>query len=404
VKGYERTPVAPGGRRIPNLYKRRKGGGEVFEYVGRVDGKQVSRVLAATTVGEAKQEIHDLHAGTLTMTGTLSLADLAADYLESMQARVGHRDEKRRRSQKTVDAARQRLTYWVLPALGHRPADSLTTSDLRRLVDSMSDYAPATVSGTLNVLSRLLEFGVKEQVVTRNVVRDLDKDDRPGCTRATEPRYLTPAEVDLLLHGTHEVVTADGRKWDAPNLSDTFRPIAAVCAYAGLRVSEALGLTWQDVDLKGTLTVRQQLGEDGSLVPLKTEAARRTLDIFPALASELRALRDRQAKTSGFHRIGVDSLVFTTSTGKPHSRRNVLRAVHGAGDSAGLNDEGEKVGVHDLRHTFAAALVAAGLTPTESARIMGHRSPLIFLQRYAGLAGDDLTVAFDKLKASGFGR
>jgi hypothetical protein len=41
--------------------------------------------------------------------------------------------------------------------------------------------------------------------------------------------------------------------------------------------------------------------------------------------------------------------------GKPQSRRNALRAVHVAGDNAGLNGDGvERVGLHDLRHSFVA--------------------------------------------------
>jgi hypothetical protein len=40
---------------------------------------------------------------------------------------------------------------------------------------------------------------------------------------------------------------------------------AATRAYAGLRISEALGLRWRDLDLKaGTLTVAGQVGADGA--------------------------------------------------------------------------------------------------------------------------------------------
>jgi integrase len=39
-------------------------------------------------------------------------------------------------------------------------------------------------------------------------------------------------------------------------MGDTFRPVAFVCAYAGLLLSEALGIRWRDVDLKtGRLAV-----------------------------------------------------------------------------------------------------------------------------------------------------
>ena len=102
--------------------------------------------------------------------------------------------------------------------------------------------------------------------------------------------------------------------------------------FSGLRVSEALGLRWRDVDLKaGTLTVSGQLGASGErLDSTRTEASATTVELLPALALELRAHRSRQAgpNLALVHR---DALVFTTARGKPQSRRNALRAVHTAG-------------------------------------------------------------------------
>lgn len=86
--------------------------------------------------------------------------------------------------------------------------------------------APRSRSGLLGILSALLVFGVRQGVVDRNVVRDLDRDDRPGASRLTEPHYLSVTELERLL----------------AEMGDTFRPVAATCAYAGFRLSEALGL------------------------------------------------------------------------------------------------------------------------------------------------------------------
>ena len=77
--------------------------------------------------------------------------------------------------------------------------------------------APGTVASVLSIASGMLRYGVKAGAVERNVARDLDRDDRPSVKRETEPRYLTAAEVWLLI----------------AELSDTFRPVAATCAYAG---------------------------------------------------------------------------------------------------------------------------------------------------------------------------
>jgi integrase len=169
-------------------------------------------------------------------------------------------------------------------------------------------------------------------------------------------------------------------------MGDTFRPVAAVCAYAGLRLSEALGLRWRDVDLKaGTLTVSAQLGPDGDRVPLKTAASAATVPMLPVLAAELRAHRCSFAEQA-LSWVRPDALVFTTSRGKPHGRRNVLRAVYAAGDDAGLNRDGlERVGVHDLRHSFVAVALAAGLTLPEAAALARHANPRVTATVYAGL-------------------
>ena len=102
---------------------------------------------------------------------------------------------------------------------------------MRRLLDTLAAkrLAPRSRSGLLGILSSVLTYGVREGVVAHNVVRDLAREDCPDAQRKSEPRYLSPDELDLLL----------------AKMGDTFRPVAAACAYAGLRLSEALGLRWR---------------------------------------------------------------------------------------------------------------------------------------------------------------
>jgi integrase len=321
---------------------------------------------------------------------TPTLAELARGWLAHLDARIGHRDPRRRYSARTVALYRQRIEQHVLPELGSRPVAELTLADVRRLVDRLGrrGLAPSSVTSTLGILSGLLRFGVKGGVLERNPVRDLDRDDRPGVARQSEPRYLTVKELERLLAG----------------LSDTFRPVAACCTFAALRVSEALGLVWRDVDFAaGTLTVRAQLGPDGARVPLKTTASAATVPLLPALARELRAHRSRQASRD-LRRLHADALVFTTSRGKPQSRRNVLRAVQTAAEAAGLNPEGRApVGVHDLRHSFVAVALDAGASLAEVAALARHASPRVTAQVYGGVVDDGRERAAAKLTAAGFG-
>ena len=101
--------------------------------------------------------------------------------------------------------------------------------------------------------------------------------------------------------------------------------------------------------------------------------------------AELSAHRQRQAEHD-VRLVHANALVFVTRAGKPQARRNVLRAVYVAGDEAGLNGEGrQRVGCHDLRHSFVSIALAAGLTLPEAAALARHASPRVTASVYAGL-------------------
>ena len=183
-----------------------------------------------------------------------------------------------------------------------------------------------------------------------------------------------------------------GRPFCRVRRADEFRPVAAACAFAALRISETLALTWADVDFtENMIHVRKG----------KTEASAQSVPMIPELVAEMQAQR-RRALAAGFARGAADALVFVTATGNPQHRKNALRAVHAAGDAAGLNPEGaEKVGLHDLRHSCAGLLLAAGIPMSKVAAILRHADARVTATTYAGLVeseraqlGTDLASAW----------
>jgi integrase len=389
--------VYSGNRRISGLYERKlASGSSVYEAVFWYAGQTRRHRLAAQTKTDAINELRNLRTDYergeqyRSPAAALTVAELADDWLAHLESRVGHRDAKRRYSARTVELYRQRLAQHILPALGPRPVGEVRLAEVRRLVDGLgaAGLAPSTVTGVITIFSGLLRFGVRAGHLDRNPVHDLDRDDRPGAKRLSEPRYLSPEEIDRLLD----------------QLSDTFRPVVYVCVYAGLRISEALGLRWRDIDLEaGTLTVSGQLGPDGSRVPVKTASSAATIEMLPTLVRELRKHRSRQAER-GAARISANGLVFTTSRGRPQSRLNAFRALRTASDTVGLNgDEREPVGLHDLRHSFAAAALEH-LSLPEASYLLRHASARVTAQVYAGLTDEARRHAAAKLAKGGFGR
>lgn len=203
-----RQPVYSGNRRISGLFQRTLADGStVFEVSARFAGRMRRHRLEATTktdaIAEARALRVDFERGEshrASATG-LTVADLAGDWLEHLESRIGDRDPRRRYSPKTVRHYRQQLRTHLLPELGARPVNDVGVQDLRRLVDRLAKarLSPSSITGVLTITSGLLRFAVRNGLAERNPVRDLDRSDRPGSGRVSEPRYLTPPELQRLL-------------------------------------------------------------------------------------------------------------------------------------------------------------------------------------------------------------
>jgi integrase len=363
-----------------NLYRHIASGRYEIGYRDPSTGRWIMKRLPARNVTEARRQIREILGKV--ETGEIRPADRSVTLRDLVDAYLAHeRDGLGHLAPRTVDVYEQRLRDHVLRLLGPRTrVADLTVTEIRlSLIDRMKreKLGGSTIRGTVAALSSGLRFAIRNGTITRSPVRDLERGDLPSAKRKTEPRYLTTAEVEALL----------------AKMGDEFRPVAAALFYAALRVSEALELTWADVDFEtGTIIV------SGT----KTEASKANVPLLPALARELGAHRARQAERSPAL-VHADSLVFQTRGGKSPGRRNVLRAVQTAATNAKLNPTGsEPIGLHDLRHS-AAGLAFESLALNEVSRLLRHANPRVTTTVYGGLSDEAAAGIGEKLKNAGFG-
>jgi integrase len=171
---------------------------------------------------------------------------------------------------------------------------------------------------------------------------------------------------------------------------DPLEALYVVSLTCGLRIGEALGLRWTNIDLDaGTLRVSRQLqrkrrldGKPGKLVFSEPKnASRRTLDLPQRTLESLRTHRKRQlVQRVGATRYEDSGLVFATGIGTPFDAQNVVnRRFRPLLRRAGL----PPIRWHDLRHTYATLLLARGTHPTHVQRYLGHASVQLTLDRYS---------------------
>ncbi len=157
------------------------------------------------------------------------------------------------------------------------------------------------------------------------------------------------------------------------------RPLFEFLAYTGLRIGEALGLRWCDIDFDAALIrVRQQLSRQRTPKRLKTDTGNRDVVLAAPVATILHHQWDASA-----HRDG-DDLVFCEGDGRGLVYNYVAEAFRTAVNNAAITGRG-RLSLHSLRHGFASMLIASGLNVMFVSRQLGHAKPTTTLSVYAHL-------------------
>ena len=287
-----------------------------------------------------------------------------------------------------TEYARHVADYW-------RPlaAVELTRLTPAHVERAMADLAARglsaqTVRHARATLRRALHDAQRDGTLTRNVAALA----RPPRVDRREMRALSAAEVGRLL-----AATAD----------DPMGPLYAVAVGSGLRAGELCGLRWTDIDLTARkLVVRRSLARaDGGgyeLAEPKTSRSRRTV-MLPAVAVDgLRRQKARQAAAklaAGTAWQDRDGLAFTDAVGRPLRPDALSAAFRATADRIGL-----PVRLHDLRHTAASLMLAAGVPLKVVSEALGHSSIAITADVYAHVTPDlrrEAAEAMDRALAAG---
>jgi integrase len=245
----------------------------------------------------------------------------------------------------------------IRPALGSVRLDKLTPTDIRHLVERKAESGLSAQSVRLMhaLIRNALADAEREQLVYRNVAKLV----RPPNAQREEVRVLT---------------VEDARRLVGVVQGDRFEALWVCALTLGLRKGELLGLRWSDIDFgNSTLTVRQALQRAGgrlALVAPKTALSRRTVPVPPPTLAALRVHRTRQNadRLAAGASWQDSSLVFTTHLGGPLEPSNVNRAWYAVRSRATLPG----LRLHDLRHSCASFMLAAGASPRTVMKTLGH--------------------------------
>jgi integrase len=325
------------------------------------------------TFAEAREAKGNRDAGDRRPVARVGFEDYFEKWIESYAGRTARGFAERSRA-----IYRGHIEQLALPRWGTWRLADVEPADVRELFSALRDdgASTSTVKGLRAALSAMFATAVEDHLLRSNPVHGV----RIPAATGGEPeedraKALTRAELALLLAA----------------LPAQWRLLFEFLTHTGLRISEAIGLTWRHLDLgtRPRLLVREQFYE-GERHRLKSRHGRRDLPLSPGMAERLRALRRDSYGGGG-------APVFATAKGTELSRPNVAgRVLKPAAIAAGFvidRDDGEPaawVSFHTFRHTCASLLFDAGRNVKQVAEWLGHADPAFTLRTYVHLMDEGL--------------
>lgn len=284
----------------------------------------------------------------------------------------------------TYVSDRSGVTRWIVPTIGQVRLEALVPADVRRVATAQEEagLALATMQRTHAVLGKMLADAVAEGYRVPQRAREAGS---PGA--GVSPRQPLSAE------DAKKILTV------ASTRPDVSRWVAAIVE--GLRPAEALGLTWDMVDLEaGTMTLAWQLKalpyvefrkpDSGFRVPRgfesrhiqgayhlvrpKTRAGSRVVPLVPWLVEALSSW----AMCAPLSPYG---LVWPRDDGGPRSAERDRQQWYDLAEEAGVtvtlpDGSSRRPLLYEARHTAATLLLASGTDDTTIKAVLGHSSVL----------------------------
>lgn len=291
----------------------------------------------------------------------------------------------------------QEVMKWAIrrhlrPKFGPVRLDRISADDWARFIRDLraADSSEGSIEAVLKAARGIYSYAARRLDWNgRDTLSLLDRSELPKPSDKAPRRLFTKAELAATLRA------AVGQN----------RLIFAVAGTVGSRISETLGLDEGNLDLvnldEASITFTHQVDRKGNRVPLKTEAAERTVEIprqlAVMLAEHLLATADRRGRN------GQPRYVFCTESGRPLNQRNVSRELRATMKAARLDDDqlafpilsqtddqnqpvkierGDVPSFHSFRHSAASEAFDAGDDAEEISWLLGHKDSTVTRRVY----------------------
>jgi integrase len=245
------------------------------------------------------------------------------------------------------------LRSHILPVFGDTAMSTIKPEDIKAfgvMLKNEKGLAPRTTEKILNLLAQILRAAVINEYLFRSPFEQIK---RGTAEKLNEVQPLSFIEIQTIVD----------------NLAPEYQIMVWIGYWTGMRPSELLGLTFEQLDFEnGTIEIDRQLSRDTSIIHepkgLKTKASRRTIGFPTVLQEQIK----RHIKVYG---LGPSGLILQNRLGGVLRYPDANRLFRNASKGIGGLKSGQ--GMHQLRHACVSTLANIGVSPKDIQVWVGHK-------------------------------
>lgn len=317
--------------------------------------------------------------GELVKSNSINVTDFFTEWLDN-------HSKKNDLSPTTINGYENIINNHVIPYFGQRKLQDLKTYDIQKYFDDKfnSGLSAKTLTQHYRVIKKALTYALKMKLIEYDICRDVE---RPK-EKKFEQQILTIEQVTQLL----ELIKGNWY-YEVP---------VVLGVLVGLRRGEILGLRWTDIDfINKTITIantQQKVKGEVIFKEPKTAKSKRTIAITDDIIDVLKRHKKAQAqlKLAYDGEWGNDiDLVCTRENGKPITPTVLSTSFKNYLIRNGLPG----IRFHDLRHTNATIMLAAGIHVKAAGNRLGHSKSQTTLDIYSHVLQSVDRESAEKIRA-----
>lgn len=299
----------------------------------------------------------------------------------------------------------------VCSAIGDRKIGRVKPSDIQKMYHkAVTEHGvnPSTVQKVHSVVYQVFDIAVADSIIRINPASNAFRHFSKTNVVTSKPRdALTAKQQEQFIDFVYSSRTYK-------RLGNLF----TVLLGTGLRIGEALTLTWDDIDFDtGMITIYKTMaykqGEDGRydyrISPPKTAAGNREIPMLDDVKAALLRERSRPKPEKKFVVAGHTGFVFLNNAGQVYTNSFLYDSIQGIVETYNREELAKassekrqpeylpKISAHIFRHTFCKRMCEQGVNLKVLQDIMGHRNIRTTMEVYAKATRDKKLEAIKEM-------